>query len=259
MYYIMAKNKVTSKPFVRQAVATSDRMERRNAVKTAPTPPATKRGIATRQRLKDAAILVLEREGYRNMRLQDVAEQADVNFSLFYHYFASKAELTHEILTEFIDSFLTPEARGILPSDPFLTLYASNKAMADVYARSPGLMRCLLHFDEEESRFSDIFRRVSRDWHRKIARSMHRRFPDVPADENLLLMVAYTLGGMIDGFLFERFVDRNPLLVEAFPDSSSAARFLAIMWYRAIYLANPDTEQLGEFSSLQMLSLTREV
>lgn len=242
----------------RTAIAAPDRKARKNAVQSTPSAPTTKRGIATRERLKNAAILVLERQGYRNMRLQDVAEEAGINFSLFYHYFASKAELTHEILTEFVDSFVPAETRLISRSDPFSAIYFANETMANRYANSPGLMRCLVHFDEEERKFSDIFREVTLDWHKKIAKSMHIRFPDIPADEQTLLMVAYALGGMIDNFLFERFVDRNPVLVEAFPDTSSAAHFLSIMWYRAVYLTNPDTDQLRNFASLEMLAWSQK-
>jgi TetR/AcrR family transcriptional regulator, ethionamide resistance regulator len=255
----MAKKKSTPEPLsARLAPAAPSRKVRKNAVQNTPSAPITKRGIATRERIKKAAILVLETQGYRNMRLQDVAEEAGVNFSLFYHYFASKSELTHEILTEFVNSFMSVETRLTPRTDPFSAIYFANEIMANRYENSPGLMRCLVHFDEEESRFSDIFREVTLDWHKKIAKSMHKRFPDIPADEQTLLMVAYALGGMIDNFLFERFVDRNPVLVESFPDSSSVAHFLSIMWYRAVYLKNPNTDQLQNFANLKLLSWTRK-
>jgi TetR/AcrR family transcriptional regulator, ethionamide resistance regulator len=245
-------------PPPRTAIAAPNRKERKNAVQSTPSAPTTKRGIATRERLKKAAILVLERQGYRDMRLQDVAEEADVNFSLFYHYFASKSELTHEILTEFVESLIAVEATNVIRRDPFSAIYAANEVMVNRYVQSPGLMRCLVHFDEEDGKFSDIFRAVTLGWHQKIARSMHKQFPHMPTDEDTLLMVAYALGGMIDSFLFERFVDRNPLLVKAFPDPSSAAHFLAIIWYRAVYMTNPDHDQLGNFASLNFLSFAHK-
>jgi TetR/AcrR family transcriptional regulator, ethionamide resistance regulator len=255
----MAKKKSNPEPLApRAAIVAPNRKERKNAVQSIPSAPTTKRGIATRERLKKAAVLVLERQGYRNMRLQDVAEEAGLNFSLFYHYFASKAELTHEILTEFVKTFIAVEPKSVMQRDPFSAIHAANEGMASLYANSPGLMRCLVHFDEEESKFSDIFRTVTLDWHKKIAQAMHKRFPDIPADEQTLLMVAYALGGMIDNFLFERFVDCNPLLVKAFPDPSSAAHFLSIMWYRAVYLKNPGSGQLGNFANFKLLSFAKK-
>jgi TetR/AcrR family transcriptional regulator, ethionamide resistance regulator len=251
----MAKKNSTPNPLqMRAAIVAPNRIERKNAVQSTPAAPATKRGIATRARLKKAAILVLERQGYRNMRLQDVAEEAGVNFSLFYHYFANKAELTHEILTEFVEKYMTAVTQDIVRRDPFSAIYAANEVVANLYAHSPGLMRCLLHFDEEEGKFSDIFRAMTLDWHKRIAQGIHKQFPDMPADEHTLLMVAYALGGMVDNFMFERFVDRNPVLVDALPSPSSAAQFLAIIWYRMVYMSNPEIEQLGNFASLDLMS-----
>jgi TetR/AcrR family transcriptional regulator, ethionamide resistance regulator len=258
-FCVMTKRKnAPAPPPLRLATATLNRKERKNAVQRTPAAPTTKRGIATRERLKTAAILVLERQGYRNMRLQDVAEEAGINFSLFYHYFASKADLTHEVLTEFIEANIAVETKGLMLHDPFASINAANEVVANLYAKSPGLMRCLVHFDEEENRFSNILRTVSLNWHKKIAISMHKHFPDIPADESTLLMVAYALGGMMDHFLYERFVDCNPMLVDAFPDASSAAHFLTIMWYRAVYLKNPKAEQLGKFASLKFLSYSQK-
>ncbi len=167
--------------------------------------------------------------------------------------------MTHEILTEFVEGFVTVEIKVMASNDPFSMIYAANEVMANQYANAPGLMRCLMHFDEEESKFSNIFRAVTLDWHKKIAISMHRQFPDIPVDEHTLLMVAYALGGMVDNFLFERFVERNPALVEAFPDSASAAHFLAIMWYRAVYLKNPASDQLGKFGSFKLLAAKKKI
>ena len=252
------KKKTSEHSPARAAVAASSRKERKNAVQKTPSAPTTRRGIATRARLKEAAIFVLERQGYRNMRLQDVADEAGMNFSLFYHYFASKTELVHEVLTEFIENIAAVEPKSVARGDPFSSIVAANQVVANLYANSPGLMRCLVHFDEEEGKFSDIFRSVTLDWHKKIAQSMHKRFPDISADEETLLMVAYALGGMMDNFLFECFVDRNPVLTRVFPNPTSAAHFLAIMWYRAVYLTNPEAEQLGNFASLELLAFTQK-
>lgn len=67
-------------------------------------------------------------------------------------------------------------------------------------------------------------------------------------------MVAYALGGMVDNFLFELYVDKEPRLVEAFRDPREVALFLAILWYRQIYLRNPPADKLGRFKGFTNLS-----
>jgi AcrR family transcriptional regulator len=243
---------------VRAAVAPAGRASRRNAVDEKPLPPITVRGNRTRDRLKDAAAKVLERVGYRAMRLADIADEADVNVSLFYHYFSGKSDITREILTELLDSRLTTgEVAGERSRDAFDTIVEANLITVETYADTPGLMRCLLHFDEEEAEFSRLYRKVSLDWNRRVARAIAKRCPDAPLSEAQRLMIAYALGGMIDNFLFEMYVDRNQLLIDAFKGTRDVAVFLAILWFRALYCADPPAEKLGAFRGMAELRLIR--
>jgi AcrR family transcriptional regulator len=241
----------------RAAIATVARPVRRNAVVRKPAAPSTKRGSETRERLKEAAARVLERIGYRALRLNDIAAEADVNVSLVYHYFSGKADITSEVLNDVIERLSAEAPRQKGEGDRFETILAANRHLIGLYERTPGLMRCLLHFDEEEAEFSQIYRRLSVDWNRRVARDIARRCGEDAMPEGQRLMVAYALGGMVDDFLFEMYVDRNPLMHAEFPDSEAVARFLAILWFRTLYAANPDGEALGEFIGFERLTLGR--
>jgi TetR/AcrR family transcriptional regulator, ethionamide resistance regulator len=242
----------------RAAVAPRGRSERRNAVSRKPSSPSTQRGAKTRDRLKEAAARVLERIGYRAMRLTDIAAEAEVNVSLFYHYFNSKADITCEILAELVAPLTSAEAEAPKPpKDPFDTLVDANLAVTRYYASRPGLMRCLVHLDEEEPKFSAMYRRINASWNQRVARDIAKRCPDAGVSERECLLIAYALGGMVDNFLFETYVDRNPLLLEALPLPEDSAVFLAILWYRALYLRNPPAEKMGSFKALAELQLRR--
>ena len=65
---------------------------RRNAVQKRPALPTTNRGKATREKLKAALSALLERKAYEEIRLKDIAAEADVPVSLIYHYFQSKVD-----------------------------------------------------------------------------------------------------------------------------------------------------------------------
>lgn len=210
-----------------------------------------------REHLKKAASRVLGRIGYRAMRLADIADEADVNVSLFYHYFSSKADITREILTELLESGIkrASETRAPTPQDPFDAILNANLVTVDTYASTPGLMRCLLHFDEEATEFSELYRKVSLDWNRRVARDLARRIPDASLSDKQRLMIAYALGGMVDNFLFDLYVDRNPVLAESFKEIHEVAVFLSILWYRSIYLINPPASRLQGFSGFLSLTL----
>lgn len=241
----------------RAAIATVARPVRRNAVVRKPAAPSTKRGSETRERLKEAAARVLERIGYRALRLNDIAAEADVNVSLVYHYFSGKADITNEVLNDVIERLTVELPRQKGEGEPFEAILSANRHLIQLYERTPGLMRCLLHFDEEEVEFSQLYRRLSVDWNRRVARDIARRCGEDAMPEGQRLMIAYALGGMVDDFLFEMYVDRNPLMHAEFADSEAVARFLAILWYRTLYAANPDGEALGEFTGFERLKLPR--
>lgn len=240
----------------RAAVPPKGRTARRNAVSRKPAAPITKKGANSRERLKEAAARVLERIGYRAMRLNDIAAEADVNVSLFYHYFSSKAEITSEILRDLIERLAggIPRHRG--EEDAFGVIVDANRALIKLYSGTPGLMRCLSHFDEEEAEFSKLYREVSLEWNRKVARDIAKRFARAEMAEGHRLMIAYALGGMVDAFLFEMYVDRNELMLNEFDGDDDVARFLAILWYRTLHLANPPEDELGKYEAFSRLMPT---
>ena len=238
----------------RAGVAPKGPAVRKNSVARNPDLPTTARGREKREQLKAAASRVLERIGYRNMRLADIATEAGVPMSLLYHYFSGTAQITEEVLTDLLAQ-VTDATIGRLPAtDAFGAILLANQTMVQAYSRSPGLMRCLLHFDEDAAGFSKLYRAESHNWNLRVARNILGRFPNQSLEISQTLLIAYALGGMFDSFLFELYVDRNPELAKALPDTERVAIFLAIIWYRSLYLRNPPEKYLAEFSWFQSLS-----
>lgn len=59
--------------------------------------PRSRKGVATRARLVDAAKLVFERDGFLEARISDIAEAAGLSHGSFYHYFESKEQVFREV------------------------------------------------------------------------------------------------------------------------------------------------------------------
>ncbi len=53
---------------------------------------------ATRQRILDAAALVMSREGFAGTKLSEIAREADVKIATLYYYYASREELVEAVL-----------------------------------------------------------------------------------------------------------------------------------------------------------------
>ncbi|MFM7273078.1 MAG: TetR/AcrR family transcriptional regulator [Gammaproteobacteria bacterium] len=116
------------------------------------------RGELARARLKEATARVLERVGYRQMRVADVTREAGVAAGLFHHYFPDLKTVTIEVLRDFMARFEDLETieRGVEKGDWFARSLAHNRVVVGSYARSPGIMRCMVQVGDEEPEFGEI-------------------------------------------------------------------------------------------------------
>lgn len=219
--------------------------KRRNAVKTKPSPPTTKRGWATRRRLKDALADLLQDHAFQEIRLEDITDEAGVRVSLFYHYFQSKIDITQEVLSDLLDTFQSEVAARPRDDGPLADIHYANQRMVTLYASNPGAMRCLLEVNESIAPFGPMRRELTLNWNKRIADNLQRQFPDAFESDAHYLSLAYALVGTVDNFLFEYYVQKNPVLQQAYPGKEDVARFLSTLWYRALYLTNPEDDFLG--------------
>ncbi|MFV3126932.1 TetR/AcrR family transcriptional regulator [Niveispirillum sp. KHB5.9] len=219
----------------------------------------TNRGARSRQRIKEACAQVLEREGYRALRVVDVAAEADVPISLLYHYYPDLESLAMEVLQEAVTDMMERlrlsmaqegRQRGVDGFDP---LQRATEVLARQYAERPGIMRSLLQLEDSEPRFAAFYQEVSAAWSQRVAANTQRRFADAGVDPALHVALAHTLGGMVDRALFDLYVQPVPDLADAGRDPARIARFLSILWYRIVFLANPPGDQLGDFQGMSGL------
>lgn len=203
------------------------------------------RALRRRAAIKAAVSAVLERVGYRAMKIADVAAEAEIANGLFYHYFSDLKVATCEVLSDFIDEL--SERVEALPrtADRFEIVYRPTLLWAQAYEAHPGLMRCLFQVADEVPEFEQLWLKANDAWTRRIARSVAREFPDAGMSERVSLSIAYALGSMIDGLLNEIYVHRNPELRRLLKTPAHAAELLSAIWYRALYLENPPAEILA--------------
>lgn len=219
----------------------------------------TSRGARSRQRIKEACAKVLEREGYRALRVVDVAAEADVPISLLYHYYPDLEALAMDVLQEAVTDMMErlrqsmAQERHQRGTDGFDPLMRATAVLAQQYAERPGIMRSLLQLEDSEPRFAEFYQQVSAAWSRRVAANTQRRFADAGVDPDLHVAVAHTLGGMVDRALFDLYVQPVPELAGNGLEPGRIARFLSIIWYRVVFLANPPGAFMGEFEAMNNL------
>jgi TetR/AcrR family transcriptional regulator, transcriptional repressor for nem operon len=198
-----------------------------------------RKGERTRDRLKAAAARQLEEVGYRDLRVTDINERAGVSNALFYVYFKNKEEITHEVLTEFLDTLKpAPPAYNARSSGPADTIYRGNLGYIRVFSANPGLMRCLLQFGDETPEFGQLWTEWNDAFTDRVLRALSRG--DAPAlAESEILPAVSALGMMVDGLLRLVFVDKHERVSAGVLGLGShpevLAAFLTRLWCRALY------------------------
>lgn len=199
----------------------------------------------TKTRLKDATRTVLERVGYRQMRVADLAQEAGVAVGLFYHYYPDIKTVTCEILSDFMEQ-MTMAAREVPRAENlFDTLCAQFEVLIGHFEKQPGLMRCMIQVSDEIPEFGAIWERSNQQWTRSFARYLSDSIGAKRPNPDTMLLIAYCLGAISDGVLHECYVQRNPDLVSRIKSTRDLSELMATLIYRSVFLANPPAGSLS--------------
>ena len=227
-----------------QALAFADRLDSLAAQ------PGMRKGERTRALLKAAAAQLLERGGYRDLRVTDVNERAGVSNALFYLYFPNKDKITEEVMTEFVDVLFSHTPRDRIPNNVEEAIYRANLDYVLRFAANPGLMRCLLQFGDEMAEFEKLWRERNDAWVEKTVRRLGREPDLTPKSADEIWSTTAALGMMMDGMLRLIYVEREPRTREHMrsiaPDEPALALFLTRLWVRTLF-AREMTWQPDEF------------
>jgi TetR/AcrR family transcriptional regulator, transcriptional repressor for nem operon len=205
--------------------------------------PSKRRGERTRDKLKLAAVEVLGEVGYHDLRIADICERVGVSPATFYLHFDNRTEITIHVLTEFLEEIFNLAQVNSKPTTPFQAMLQANLRWIEAVRQNAGLMRSLVQVGDEVPQFALINQRANYAWYRKIALSITKRFPQNAVDESVALLAAYGLGAMMDEITRKLVVYQDPhflaLLQSEAPSNAELAEFLSLLWYRALYAANP--------------------
>jgi AcrR family transcriptional regulator len=214
--------------------------------------PGVTKGGRTRIKLMIAAIDVLDKMTYQDMRITDICKGAGVSHGLFYHHFQDKQAITEAIMDAFMDLILTRigETKGL--PDPYAKLFVANHHYIEMYRRNTGILRVMLSNTEELPEMKAKLSKISLQWHSKIASSLKDRMGSRKLDSKDQLLIGYSLGGMADELLRQVFILRSPHLKKFRPQKAAAdlTELLSILWFRAIFGTDPDQLAMKKAHSL---------
>jgi len=197
----------------------------------------------TRNRFKAGAARILEREGYHGLRMSRVCKELGLSQGSIYNYFKDKKELTLDVMSEFCERQFDALRDAHPTGDAYSRVYQVNLVHHRFISQNVGLTRCLSHLCDEMSEFRDLWQRKNYGWCMLVARALQKRTDT--EDWSGALALARSLGVLVDGTVYEVYVRRNPDFGDFAKSPEALAEMLTVLWHRAAYAANPESESLA--------------
>ncbi len=199
------------------------------------------RGLRSRDLIKRAARDALNEKGFRSLRVQDVTERAGVANGLFYRYFRDLREVVAEVSSTFFDELLARTSALTDRSDPYKWIYDNHYLVVEGFARNPGILACLFGLTGDYAEFDGIWKRNAHTWNLGVAGFLRETagFAPVTAER-----MGFVLGAMTEGVIYQELIRHTEDLAQLGRRPEDIAEVIAVMWYRAIFLANPPARKL---------------
>lgn len=207
-----------------------------------------RKGEKTRDRIRLATIELLNDVGYVDLKVSDICRRAKVTAPVLYLYFDGKETLVRDILTEFLNDFMSRSA-GTSARNAYQAIYDANLQWLRAARSNAGLMRCLLQFSDQAPEFGKLFADKSNFWYLRIAQSIIRRQPGATGSLPSVQLQVHALGAMMDEITRKLFTGEDKelkrLIGDVAPDDEALAGFLSVIWYRTLYSADPPEAAKG--------------
>ncbi len=207
-----------------------------------PSESLNRRGLRSRNRLKDAARSLLNERGYRNLRVQDVTDRAGVANGLFYRYFHDLREIVAEISSDFFEVVIDDTETLEIPDYPYDWIYRNHCNVVKRFAQNPGILACLFGLAGDYEEFDAIWKKNAHKWNLQVADFLQAKagFERLKAKR-----MGFVLGAMTEGVIYQALIRHTEDLSEFGSHPEDIAEVIAVMWYRAIFLADPPSAKLG--------------
>ena len=183
---------------------------------------------------------------------EDVTREAGVAAGLFHRYFPDLQTLTIELVSEVLDE-LADTARiesGVTRGDWMARIHSHVVPSVANHAQRPGLVRAMNQLADESPAFRARLRGFYQSQLELLAAHLPRLFPEANLSAAEALLLAYALGGISEVALRERYIRRNPALRELALSPEEMTAWLAGLFYRALFAANPPEGSLRHATRL---------
>jgi AcrR family transcriptional regulator len=195
---------------------------------------ALTKGERTRATIRWATVATLEKNGYGSFSLDTVAIEAGVSRPTIYQYYSNKRDCVLDVLTEFLNVVFQFVDRGNKSDQGLMnSVIQTNRDYIAFYRENATLVERVRELRQDIPELIEIQQDINRKWAQRLAKNITR---NSSLSSKQALFTAYALESMIDDFLREMFVLKNPHLAALGLSDDALATSLSEVWVRASLL-----------------------
>ena len=188
---------------------------------------------------------LLERDGFHDLKVTEVATNAEVSSGVFYIYFKDKNDLILSLFDMIIEDNISHIFDGDHISDAFEAVLAANRRYVELFVSGEGLNRAIGQIVDALPAARERWQAANAKIAERIAKGMARQSgEEAPTDWQLFAALA--LQAMLDSILLQTFAYRDPALTEMARNPEKLAHYLSVLWFRAAYGRDPDLSSSGD-------------
>lgn len=174
-----------------------------------------------------------------DLKVATVTAHAGLAHGTFYRYFTDIDAATETLVADF-SFFVRDRLAGARDGETGSRerVRGATLAYTRLFRQNAALMQFLLGIGSENSSFVRSYQELNRQWYARTAAAIARRREAAgggPVSPAALLPTVYALGGMIDEFLTQIYLRRDPALAHLAGNEEGVADLLAELWWRGAY------------------------
>lgn len=198
-----------------------------------PATPTTPKGQRTRAHLLRAARKVFARDGFVNMRMSDVAKEAQTSLGAVYRYFEDKDDLFENLIGDIHEElFQQSQPRSHrFAADPHGALLEANTGYLQHYYDNRDVLRALIEAAAVDSRFRDVWWQMRIRHRQRFLQSL--RFDETIEGDLQMRLAADAIVCMVEQAAYVWFALDSLQDVEISVDA--AALVITDAWYRLFF------------------------
>lgn len=209
----------------------------------------------TREKLKEAALVVLDRDGYHDMRITDVCSEAGVAAGTFYIHFDDKTELAIEVVKQGLRENERYIFSGPFFEDHYDAIFDANRRYIETFKSAGKLNRVLAQLIDAVPEMREFWEESSSRIAHSLATSLAKRCPASEGHELDRLFVAHAAQGMADSLSLQYFAWQTEDVVKSAQGIDALAEKISVLWHRLFYGCDPDPSKLVHASGILSMSL----